>query len=148
MKKILATLSAALMIVAFFGVTQATAEPGPNGSNDKGLCTAFFNGQKRGHDKDGDGLTDSARPFQALETAAGAVAGASEEVAAAVYEFCLTLAGQDGTGVEIGGNPDENGRWTCTVGEGQNVDDASDDTYTCTPNEPKGNGKGPGAAPA
>jgi len=147
-KKILATLSAALMMLGLFGVSQATADPGPNGKNDKGLCTAYFNGQKKGHDKDGDGRTDNARAFQGLEDAAGVNDDtASENVASMVYEFCRTMAGEPGDadgesdGVEIGGNPNDNGRFVCTDGTETPNDDSDD--FTCQPAEPKGNGNGP-----
>jgi hypothetical protein len=144
-RKLGGSLIAALMMMGMFGVASATAEPGPNGTNDKGLCTAFFNGQKTGHDKDGDGLTDSARPFQVLEAVAGAAAEMlPEEVASLVYEFCMTLAGRDGGGVEIGGNPNDNGRFECTQGAGEDGElGTDDDTYTCEPNDAPGNGGGP-----
>ncbi|HVM41837.1 MAG TPA: hypothetical protein VM618_13770, partial [Acidimicrobiia bacterium] len=128
MKKLSAALAAAFMLLGLLGVAQATADPGPNGNNDKGLCTAYFNGQKKGHDKNG-----SPAPFAALEEAAGAEDGDSrDEVATAVYEWCMTMAGKGGDGVDIGGNPNENGRWTCTESDGE---------YSCTDNPDKGNGK-------
>lgn len=141
--KLGASLVAALMMMGMFGVASATADPGPNGSNDKGLCTAFFNGQKTGHDKDGDGRTDSARPFQALETVAGAAAEMlPADVASLVYEWCLTLAGKDGAGVEIGGNM-TNGRYTCTTDDKETPGDTTDDTYSCEENTEGTKGKGP-----
>jgi hypothetical protein len=144
MKKMIATLGAALMMLGLFGVSQATADPGPNGNNDKGLCTAYFNGQKRGHDKDGDGRTDNARAFQGLEEAAGVTEEtAGDDVADMVYEFCMSMAGNDGDGVDIGGNPNDNGRWTCSVDDNDTPNDTSDDEYNCDPNEPKGKGNGP-----
>jgi hypothetical protein len=127
-KKLGASLIAVLMMMGLFGAASATADPGPNGNNDKGLCTAYFNGQKKGHDKNG-----SPGPFAALEEAAGAEDGDDRDaVASAVYEFCMTAAGKDGDGVDIGGNPDDNGRWTCTE---------TDDEYSCTDNPDKGNGQ-------
>lgn len=142
--KLGASLLAALMMMGLFGVAAATADPGPNGTNDKGLCTAYFNGQKKGHDRDGDGQTDNARAFQGLEEAAGVMVDTlPEDVADMVYEFCMSTAGRDGDGVDIGGNPNENGRWTCSVDDGGTPDDSSDDTYTCEPNEAPGNGGGP-----
>lgn len=117
--KLGASLIAALMMMGLFGVSQATAEPGPNGNNDKGLCTAYFNGQKKGHDKDGDGQTDNARAFQGLEAAAGVTDEIGDEVATMVRNWCADA------GVVLGGNPDDNGRWTCTEG---------DDGYTCESN--------------
>lgn len=125
MKKIIATLFASLLLVTMFGVISASAEPGPNGNNNKGLCTAYFNGQKKGHDKHGD-----PGPFQALEDAAnedGEPIDDSEpgsegdlEQAEAVYAFCDGL---------IGGNP-SNGRYDC---------ESTDDGPSCT------DGRGGGA---
>lgn len=141
--KLGASLIAALMMMGLFGTVGATADPGPNGSNDKGLCTAYFNGQKKGHDKDGDGRTDNARAFQGLEDAAGVTEEtAGEDVADVVYEFCMSMAGNDGDGVDIGGNPDDNGRWTCETDDNGTPEDPSDDGYTCDPNEPKGGRNG------
>lgn len=143
MKKLLAALGASLMLLGLVGVSQATADPGPNGSNDKGLCTAYFNGQKNGHDKGGaedgspDGRTDNARPFQELESEAGVTEETpADDVADMVYEWCLSTAG-----VEIGGNPNDNGRWTCTVDDKGNTDPA-DDEYNCDPNDAPNEGKG------
>ena len=121
--KLGASLIAALMMMGLFGAANATAAPGPNGNNDKGLCTAYFNGQKNGHDKHG-----SPGPFAALEDAAdeedgdeGADSGDRFETAADVFQFC------DGM---IGGNP-TNGRFDCAGNE--------TDGYTCS------DGGGPGA---
>lgn len=83
--KLGASLIAALMMMGLFGVANATADPGPNGNNDKGLCTAYFNGSDTGRaNKRG------APPFVALEEAA-------EAQDKTVAEFC------DG---KVGGNPD------------------------------------------
>lgn len=131
--KLGASLIAALMMMGLFGVSQATAEPGPNGSNEKGLCTAYFNGQKNGHNKDGK---DAPPPFLALEDAAdepddedGANSGSgSFETAADVFEFCQGL---------IGGNP-TNGRYDCSGTE--------EDGFTCEDGGgPGADGKGPKA---
>ena len=128
MKRALALLFGATMIVATFGVVSANADPGPNGNNDKGLCTAYFNGQKNGHDKNDDGRSDP-KPFANLENTADPEEDdlVGEELASAVYEWCRTMAG-DG-GVEIGGQPNDNGRWTCSQ---------SGDEYSCTENDAKG----------
>lgn len=137
MKKIIAALFASLLLITMFGVISASAEPGPNGNNNKGLCTAYFNGQKKGHDKHGD-----PGPFQALEDQAAENDGrdndgdgdvdedgeriddSSPEVdleqAEAVYVFCDGL---------IGGNP-SNGRYDC---------ESTDDGPSCT------DGRGGGA---
>ena len=94
-------------LMAFGGTAVVAAgDPGPdNGNNGKGLCTAFFNGQKNGHDNDnaggkgkGNGRQPGEQPppFQSLSD----TAAAAEQT---VYEFCLE-------NFEVGGNPD-NGRY-------------------------------------
>lgn len=127
MKKFIAALFASFMLLGLLGfVSSASAEPGPNGNNDKGLCTAYFNGQKNGHNKDGK---DSPAPFKALEDAADEEddnedanqPGGSLETAADVFEFCQGM---------IGGNP-SNGRFDCSGND--------EDGYTCE------DGGGPGA---
>lgn len=130
MKKLVSALFASLLLVTMFGVISASAEPGPNGNNNKGLCTAYFNGQKKGHDKHGD-----PGPFQALEDAAAeeddrdngrgyddSEPGSDGDLnqAEAVYMFCEGL---------IGGNP-SNGRYDC---------ESTDEGPSCT------DGRGPGA---
>lgn len=132
--KLVAALSAALMLFGLLGVVGASADPGPNGNNDKGLCTAYFNGQKKGHDKNGN-----PGPFQALIEAADAANGDDEdnddprlEAAEDVFELCQGL---------IGGNPDH-GRFDCSVDDNGTPEDTSDDTYTCAENEAPGNSGG------
>jgi len=141
MKKILATLGAALMMMGLFGVASATAEPGPNGSNNKGLCTAYFNGQKNGHNKDGK---DAPPPFLALEERADEADGdedadsgsGSLETAGDVFGYCQEFG--------IGGNP-TNGRFACTTDDAGTPADPSDDTYSCEPGDgPGADGKGKG----
>lgn len=83
--------------------------PGPNGHNEKGLCTAYFNGQKNGHEE-GDGPG----PFGALEDEAtddGSDENREDErqVSDDVFEFCDQYG--------IMGNPEENGRFDCREGE-------------------------------
>jgi hypothetical protein len=134
MKKLLAALGASLMLLGLFGVSQATADPGPNGNNDKGLCTAYFNGQKKGHDKDGDGRTDNARSFQGLEDEAeddGSNENLFDEqqISDDVFEFCQALG--------IMGNPEENGRFDCREGEDRDSparDEDDDLEVECVPN--------------
>jgi hypothetical protein len=134
----------ALLVVAVLGggyVGLAQAEPGPNGNNDHGLCTAYFNGQKNGHDKHGD-----PGPFQALEDAAANSDGVDNdgdnqtdegdetyddstpegdlEAAEGVFQFCDGL---------IGGNPDH-GRYDCST-------DENGDT-SCSRNPEPGGGQG------
>jgi len=94
-KKILATLGAALMMMGLFGVA-AEAAPGPNGNNNKGLCTAYFNGSEQGRAN-----KRNAPPFVALQEAAEEKAaqegGTGSTGEQAVREFCAGM---------IGGNPD------------------------------------------
>ena len=100
MKKRLAVAAAALMFTGL-GAGVVHAAPGPNGHNDHGLCTAYFNGQKKGHDKNG-----SPGPFAALE---------EKGDTQAIYDYCSGL--EKG----IGGNGDQNGRFTgCFNGDTDN----------------------------
>ena len=75
------------------GVTVAQAQPGPNGKNDKGLCTAYFNGQKKGHEQG-----NSPGPFGVLEDD-------NNDDIDAIFNFC------SGVDKGIGGNPEDNGRF-------------------------------------
>jgi len=92
--RVLALLMAGALAGGYVGVAQAAkpedAGPGPNGNNNHGLCTAYFNGQKNGHDN------GSPRPFAALEAAA-------ETAEMTMYEYCSQF--------DIKGNPGENGRF-------------------------------------
>jgi hypothetical protein len=118
LKKLIAVV--VLMLTAGAFASAALAAPGPNGSNDHGLCTAYFNGQKNGHDKKDDG---SPGPFGALEDAGAAYTDSDgedndrdgetdEEGESAslspeenVYNYC-------NDNDLIGGNP-VHGRFTC-----------------------------------
>ena len=108
MKKRLAVATAALMF-AGLGAGVVQAAPGPNGNNDHGICTAYFNGQKKGHDKQ-----DTAPgPFAALE---------SKGDTQAIYDFC------SGVARGIGGNPGENGRFQdCFTDVGNDGEDECTD---------------------
>ncbi len=68
MRKLIVTVIALLMAFGGAGTALAGHEgnrgPGPNGHNNHGLCTAYFNGQKQGHDKHDK---DSPPPFAELE---------------------------------------------------------------------------------
>lgn len=146
MRKLVATLFAAILLTAAGGaVASVSADPGPNGNNDGGLCTAYFNGQKRGHDKQREGGAYPG-PFAALEDAGreytdndgqdndrdGEVdeEGENESLTPAenIYNFCSDTAW-------IGGNP-EHGRFTCTDEPG-----AGDSDPSCTENDDPGNGR-------
>jgi len=85
------SIASIALVGATFGASAGVAGPGPNGHNDYGLCTAYFNGSPNKH---------KAPPFQALEEASGVEEGDSaEEVEAKVQEFCSTATpgGNGGT---------------------------------------------------
>lgn len=67
MKRIIAIAIGVLGLLAGI-VGISTADPGPNGNNDHGLCTAYFNGQKNGHGE-GEDQSNQPPPFQGLEDA-------------------------------------------------------------------------------
>ena len=96
MKKRLAVAATALMF-AGLGAGVVGASPGPNTHNDHGLCTAYFNGQKKGHEGGSPG------PFAALEAEYG-------PELQDIYDNCQLVG--------IGGNGDENGRFQeCFTGD-------------------------------
>ena len=128
MKKILVALMTAGLMVA--GASFATAAPGPNGNNEKGLCTAYFNGQKKGH-TEGDGPG----PFGVLEDEA-ADDGSNEnlepekQVSDDVFEFCNEFG--------IMGQPEQNGRFDCRDDEsrtGDPRDSEGDGEIECIAND-------------
>lgn len=146
-KRLLGTLVLAFMLtgmLATFGI----ADPGPNGNNDKGLCTAYFNGQKKGHDKQKERDGEYPGPFAPLEDASRAYAeedgrdndgdgnvdedGEGEEITAAeaIFNYCDDNA-------EIMGNPDH-GRWDC------DRDPEADSDPNCERNDAPGNSGGNG----
>lgn len=147
-KKIIVALAAIFMAGLGAGLSQA--EPGPNGHNDHGLCTAYFNGQKVGHGQEED-QTNQPPPFQGLEDAARAYTdndgsdndndgetdeeGENSELSDAenIYNFCFDTT-------TIGGNP-EHGRFTCDD-TGALPSDGSDDQSDpeCNTNEKPGKG--------
>ena len=96
LKKLIASAALALMVAGSAGVAQA-GHDGANGHEpqDHGLCTAYFNGNKNGWEKNG-----TPPPFQGLEARAEA---AEEDV----ETFCGDLTG---------GNPGPNGK---SDGKGQ-----------------------------
>jgi hypothetical protein len=121
LRKLTVVIGALLM--AGFGIGLAHAEPGPNDSNDHGLCTAYFNGQKNGHGE-GEDQSNQPPPFQGLEDASrtytdhdgvdndddGQVDEEGENTsltdAENIFNYCNDA-------LLIGGNPDH-GRFTCT----------------------------------
>jgi hypothetical protein len=129
--RLLGTLTLALLLLGMVATT-GIADPGPNGNNDKGLCTAYFNGQKKGHEKQQERNGEYPGPFQALQDTAEAASDGEYEGEEAVYWYCAIRDGAPG----IGGNPDHNGRWTCAEDE--------DGDPQCEDNEAPGNGGGNG----
>ncbi len=122
-------LSVGLAGVMAFGGTAVVAAadgPGPNDHNNRGLCTAFFNGQKNGHDNDnaggnGDGNGrqpgEQPPPFQSLSDTAGDMG---------VHDFCMETAGS------IGGNPDHGRYPECFDGD---EDTTQDENNACPGDE-------------
>ena len=115
-KTILGALTALLLIIGGFvngasAAPPADKGPGPNGNNEHGICTAYFNGQKNGHEE-GNGPG----PFGVLEDEA-TDDGENEDpvdeqqVSDDVFEYCDQFG--------IGGNPEHNGRFDCREGEGR-----------------------------
>lgn len=86
--------AAAVAAFAVAAAAPAVAEPGPNGHNNHGLCTAYFNGSDQGKENKRE-----AGPFAALEEAAddGDDSTSPEED---VRVFCEGL---------IGGKPENRG---------------------------------------
>ena len=116
MKRLLLAVFTALLIVAGAGIVEA--QPGPNENNEHGLCTAYFNGQKKGHDKN-----EQPGPFQGLEDASRAYTDSDgvdndgdgevdEDNENADLSAAENIANKcDGL---VGGNA-AHGRYTCTV---------------------------------
>jgi hypothetical protein len=136
MKRVLAMLLGATVLFAMFGATTGAAAPGPNGNNDHGLCTAYFNGQKNGH-TEGEGPG----PFGVLEDESADPEDSDDEdlvdeqqVSDDVFERCNGL---------IGGNPEHNGRFDCSDDEddkkaGTPRDSDDDGEFECVANDPPG----------
>lgn len=83
-KLVLAPAAVALLVAGGAGI--ASADPGPNGNNNFGLCTAYFAGSDKGKEQ-----KRKAPPFQALEEAA-------EESDQSVEEWCAQNAPHPGQG--------------------------------------------------
>ena len=108
MKKVL-VIAIGLLGLLGGAVGVATAAPGPNGNNNHGLCTAYFNGSETGRAN-----KHKAGPFVALENAAEARDGKdndedgqtdeADEVARAVWDWCSDPTNNP---KGIGGNPDD-----------------------------------------
>jgi len=84
LSRIVAPVVIALLIGGGAGI--ATADPGPNGHNNFGLCTAYFSGSEKGQEQ-----KRKAPPFQALEAAA-------DEAGQSVEEWCAENAPHPGGG--------------------------------------------------
>ena len=117
MKKLL--LSALVAGTMFAGAGAALAEKPAEPGREHGLCTAFFNGQKNGHEKQKERNGEYPGPFQDLLDNApdGPDSGDEGGSLQDLYDRCQQVG--------IGGNPDENGRFEeCFDGDGP--DDDSD----------------------
>ena len=79
-------IPAAALALAIGGATVAIADPGPNGHNTFGLCTAYFAGSDKGQE-----MKHQAPPFAALEDAAAAQNQTVEE-------YCAENGTQPGNG--------------------------------------------------
>ena len=81
----------AAVVMALGGASIAVADPGPNGHNTFGLCTAYFSGSEKGQE-----MKRKAPPFQGLEAAA-------EAADQSVEEYCAANGTHPGNG---GGKPE------------------------------------------
>lgn len=94
-------ISAAVLALVAGGAGVSLADPGPNGNNNHGLCTAYFAGSENGQEH-----KRQAGPFAALEEEAGdadgnGTAGEPSDVAA----YCEAFLGGNGNGNGNNGNP-------------------------------------------
>ncbi len=69
---------AAAVALALGGASVALADPGPNGNNTFGLCTAYYAGSEKGQE-----MKHQAPPFAALEEAASAAGQSVDQYCAA-----------------------------------------------------------------
>ena len=148
MKKVIAIAIGVLGLLAG-AIGISNAEPGPNGLNDHGLCTAYFNGQKVGHNGAGPEDPDDPPPFQGLEDASreytdndgedndndGQTDEDGENTSLSSAENVFNYCNDFGL---IGGNP-EHGRFTCTDPGTAPMGDPQTDPE-CERNEKPGNG--------
>ena len=112
-------LLSALVTTSLLGGAGVALADKPENPGENGLCTAVFNGQKKGHDK-GDGQWPG--PFQSLRDRApdGSDENDTGGDIADLYDYCQGTYG-------IGGNGDQNGRFTtCWT-----ADDEDDATHPC-----------------
>jgi hypothetical protein len=85
-KTLLVPAAVTLLAIGGAATTAAVADPGPNGPNNFGLCTAYFAGSEKGQE-----MKRQAPPFQALEAAA-------EAANQSVEEWCAANGQQPGNG--------------------------------------------------
>jgi len=98
LRKSLIAAAIASLLAAGAGLGIASAAPGPNGHNNHGLCTAYFNGSANGQ-----AHKHQAGPFQALEAAASDNDD-NTSPAEDVWNWCNDTANNP---KGIGGNPDD-----------------------------------------
>jgi hypothetical protein len=85
---------AAAVLMALGGASIASADPGPNGHNGFGLCTAYFAGSDTGREHKRD-----APPFVALEEAAGVSSDDTQDQAdQKVADWCSQNGTHPGNG--------------------------------------------------
>ena len=105
-KFIIAGVASLLTLISIVGIAQAQGKAGPNGNNEHGLCTAYFNGQKSGWQGDGpppfSSLSVAAESYETSNGGGGDNEATSNEAASDIYSFCND-ASIDPKG--IGGNP-------------------------------------------
>lgn len=101
------------ILITVLGMSASGAEPGPNGRNNHGLCTAYFAGSANGR-----AHKRNAPPFQNLERAAGVEEGDTpEEIDQKVREFCRS-ATPGGKGTTPRGGSGRGGTETTTSPDG------------------------------
>ena len=92
--------AAILALIAGGAGVSAAAGPGPNGSNNFGLCNAYFQGSAQGKAM----KREHGKAFIALEEAAGVEEGDSyEEAEQKVRDWCAANAPKPGNGGGTGG---------------------------------------------
>jgi hypothetical protein len=114
-------LSALVAGTMIAGTGVALADKPADPGREHGLCTAFFNGQKNGHEKQRERNGEYPGPFQDLLEGApdGPDEGSDGGSVSDLYNYCQQFG--------IGGNPGENGRFQeCFDGDG-----TDDDTDPC-----------------
>jgi hypothetical protein len=100
-------ISAAVLALGLAGAGVSMADPGPNGHNNHGLCTAYFAGSENGQEH-----KHNAGPFQQLQEDAGdgptdsnSTPGEPSDVA----DYCAPYLSGNGNGNGNNGNPSPGG---------------------------------------